>query len=72
MKIEIDDEVIDNLVVSSLTESIGHIESEIKRLSKINKKKPHQQQDLDDHLIYIDALRKTRYYFGGYKYWPSK
>jgi len=72
MKLEIDDEVVDNLVVSSLTESIEIIEKDIKRLSKMKKLKPHEQQDLEDHLSYIEALKKTRYYFGGYKYWPSK
>jgi cell division protein FtsB len=68
MKLEIDDDIVDNLVVSALTDSIETIEAEIKRLRRIKKLKTHEQQDLDDHLAYIDALKKTRYYFGGYKY----
>jgi hypothetical protein len=71
MKLEIDDEVVDNLVVSALTDSINMVEIEIKKLSKIKKLKPYQKEDLADHLTYIDALKKTRYYFGGYKYWPN-
>jgi cell division protein FtsB len=68
MKLEIDDNVMDNIVVSALSDSIEIIEKEIKRLNKMKTRKPHEQQDLDDHLAYIDALKKTRYYFGGYKY----
>ena len=72
MKLEIDAEVVDNLVVSALTESIDIIEKDIKDLRKVKNRKPHQEADLSDHLEYIEALKKTRYYFGGYKYWPSK
>jgi hypothetical protein len=72
MKLEIDDETLDRLVVSALTESIGFIEKEIKSLRKIKNRKPHQQADLSDHIEYIDALKKTRYYYGGYKYDPNK
>jgi hypothetical protein len=68
MKLEIDDEALDGLIVSALTQSIGYIEKEIKDLRKVKNRKPHQQADLSDHLEYIDALKKTRYYFGGYKY----
>jgi predicted RecB family endonuclease len=72
MKLEIDEEVLDGLVVSAITDAIEVIQPEIKRLSKIKKPKRHQQQDLIDHLAYIDALKKTRYYFGGYQYDPNK
>lgn len=71
-KIELDDEVIDNIVVSALTESINTIEEEIKKLRKIKNLKPYQKEDLADHLKYIDSLKDTRYYFGGYQYDPNK
>jgi hypothetical protein len=72
MKIEIDDEVIDNLVVSSLSESIGHIESNIKALKKLKNLKPYQKEELADYIIDLEAIKRTRYYFGGEKYWPKK
>jgi hypothetical protein len=72
MKIEIDEEVIDNLVVSSLSESIGHIERNIKALKKLKKLEPYQQEELADYIIDLEAIKRTRYYFGGEKYWPKK
>jgi uncharacterized small protein (DUF1192 family) len=72
MKIEIDDDAIDNLVVSALSESIGHIQNEIKLLKKTKNLKPHQKQDLEDLVLDLDGLTRARYYFGGEKYWPKK
>ena len=72
MKIEIDEEVIDNLVVNALSESIGYIESNIKALKKLKKLEPYQQEELADYIIDLEAIKRTRYYFGGEKYWPKK
>lgn len=72
MKIEIDDDVIDNLVVSSLSDSIGHIETQIKALKKLKNPKPYQKEELADYVIDLEAIKRTRYYFGGEKYWPKK
>ena len=68
MKIEIDDETLDGIVVSTLTESIEALEYEIKRIKKIKNRKSHQEQDLKDALLHIDSLKRTRYYYGGVKY----
>ena len=68
MKLEIDDEVLDNLIVASLTDSINSIELEVKRLKKLKTLKEHQERDLEDCLVHLDALRRTRYYYGGAKY----
>jgi hypothetical protein len=72
MKIEINEEVIDNLVVNALSESIGHIESNIKALKKLKKLEPFQKEELADYIIDLEAIKRTRYYFGGEKYWPKK
>jgi hypothetical protein len=72
MKIEIDEEVIDNLVVNALSESIGYIESNIKALKKLKKLEPFQKEELADYIIDLEAIKRTRYYFGGEKYWPKK
>lgn len=68
MKLEVDEDMLDGIIVASLTESINSIESEIKRLKKIKKRKEYQERDLEDCLIHLDALKHTRYYYGGSKY----
>lgn len=68
MKIEIDDETLDGIVVCTLTESIEALDEQIKRIKKIKNRKSHQEEDLKDALLHIDALKRTRYYYGGVKY----
>jgi hypothetical protein len=70
MKLEIDEEVIDGLVIATLNESINSIENETKRLKKIKNRLAAQERDLEDSLIYLDALKRTRYYYGGVKVPP--
>lgn len=41
MKLEIDEEVEEGLVIASLNESIYTIESEVKKLKKVKNKKSH-------------------------------
>ena len=68
MKLEVDEELMDGLIVASLTQSINWIEDEVKRLKKIKKRKEYQERDLEDCLVHLDALKRTRYYYGGVKY----
>jgi len=68
MKLEVDEEMLDGIIVASLTESINSLELEIKRLKKIKKLKEHQKLDIADCVIHLDALKRTRYYYGGVKY----
>lgn len=68
MKLEVDEDMMDGLIVASLTQSIDWIEDEVKRLKKIKKKKDYQERDLEDNLVHLDALKRTRYYYGGVKY----
>lgn len=68
MKLEVSEEVVDGIIIASLNESIGMIESDIKRLKKLRKREQYQERDLEDCLVHIDALKRTRYYYGGAKY----
>lgn len=71
MKLEVNEEVIDGIIIASLTESIDIIESDVKRLKKIKNRKEYQERDLGDCLVHLDALKRTRYYYGGVKYLPK-
>ena len=71
MKLEVDEHMLDGIIVASLTDSINCIEYEIKRLKKIKKRKEYQERDLGDCFIHLDALKLTRYYYGGAKYLPK-
>jgi hypothetical protein len=68
MKIEVDEDMLDGIIVASLTESINMIESEVRRLKKIKNRKEYQERDLEDNLVHLDSLKHTRYYYGGVKY----
>ena len=68
MKLEIDDDVVDGIVIATLNESIEGLENDIKRIKKIKKLTECQERDLGDAMIYLDALKRTRYYYGGVKY----
>lgn len=69
MKLEVDEDMMDGLIVASLTESINYLDKKIKRLKKIKKMKEHEQFDLADCIVDIDALKRTRYYYSGSKYY---
>lgn len=68
MKLEVQEEVVDGIIISSLNESIKDLEFSIKTLKKIKKRKEYQERDLEDCLVHLDALKRTRYYYGGVKY----
>lgn len=68
MKLEVSEEVVDGIIIASLNESIDMIESDIKRLKKLKNRKEYQERDLEDCLVHLDALKRTRYYYGGIKY----
>jgi len=68
MKLDVDEEILDGIIVAALSESIKDIESSIEELKKIKKRKEYQERDLGDCLIHLDALKRTRYYYGGVKY----
>ena len=68
MKLEIDNEVAQGIVISMLNEDIYTLEREIANLKKLNKRQDHQNRELEHSLISLDAIKRTRYYYGGVKY----
>jgi uncharacterized small protein (DUF1192 family) len=65
MKLEVDDDTVDAIIVASLTQSIDLLEMDIKRLKKMKNRKPYQNEDLSIAMLDVDALKRTRHYFGG-------
>ena len=68
MKLEVQEDMLDGIIVASLTESINMIEKDIKRIKKIKNRKEYEERSLEDNLVHLDALKRTRYYYGGVKY----
>ena len=68
VKLTLDEEVLDGVIVSALTESIILNEEHLKRIKKKKKLSPHEKEDLADCIYTLDALKRTRYYYGGEKY----
>lgn len=68
MKLEIDDETVDGIIVASLTNSIELLEGDIKRLEKKKKRKLYESEDLAYALVDLDALKRARHYYGGEDY----
>jgi hypothetical protein len=68
MKLEIDDEVAQGMVISMLNDDIYTLEKEIVDLKKIKNRKEHQNRELEHSLLNLDAIKRTRYYYGGIKY----
>lgn len=56
MHIEINDEMIDDIVTRSLIESYRTAVDSIRHLQGLETIKPHQQEDLDYDLRYVDSL----------------
>ena len=69
IKIEVDEDMMDGVIVSSITQSIDYTETEIKRLKKKKGLKAYEKEDLKYHVLNLDSLKRVRYYFGGQKYY---
>lgn len=68
MKLDIDTEVAQGIVISMLNEDIYTLEKEIANLKKLKKRQEHQNRQLKHSLLYLDAIKQTRYYYGGMEY----
>ena len=68
MKRDIDTDVAQGIVISMLNEDNYTLEKEIAKLKKIKKRQDHQNRELEQSLISLDAIKRTRYYYGGVKY----
>lgn len=65
MKIEIDDDMADAIIVESLRSIIDSLKSDIKRLKSIKKRAAFQEADLVDHLVMLPQLEAVLVYYGG-------
>jgi hypothetical protein len=65
MAIELDSEVADRICAACISEHIDMQKANIKALKKIRKRLPHQEQDLQDDIVLLDALQRVSRYFGG-------
>ena len=65
MKLEIDDDTVDGIIVASLRQSIELLENDIARLKKIKKREPYQNEDLARCLVDLDGLKVAYAYYGG-------
>jgi hypothetical protein len=68
MKLHIDNEVAQGMVISMLNEDVFTLEKEIATLKKIKNRKDRQNRELEHSLLNLDAIKRTRYYYGGVKY----
>jgi hypothetical protein len=69
IKIEVDEDMMDGIIVASITNSIDCIEADIKRLKSKKGLKAYEKEDLKYHVLNLDSLKRVRYYFGGQKYY---
>ena len=69
IKIEVDEDMMDGVIVSSITQSIDYTEAEVKRLKKKKSLKAYEKEDLKFHALNLDSLKRVRYYYGGQKYY---
>lgn len=65
MKLEIDDDLLDDVIVASLRQSIELIEREIKCLNKVKKRNDRQEADLVDAIVNLHGLKVACAYYGG-------
>ena len=65
IKLAIDDELSDKIIKQSLREQIVLLKKNISDLRKKRKLEPYQQVDLDNDVMYLNALEKVYDYYGG-------
>jgi len=65
MKFKLNDEAVDQLVLSILRTQIKVVKKSIKRLDKLTELKPYQQQDICNDKDNLKAMEKVYDYFGG-------
>lgn len=69
MKIELDDDTIDNIVCATIKEHLKYAKKNVKELRAKKKKsglKEYEQDDLTHNEDMQDALGRVYGYFGGY------
>ena len=72
MKVEISDELADQLFVAVLSDHLGGLTEQINKLqNKFDRLSRVQMEDLVDSKSYYHALAKTYFYFTGKEYEPE-
>lgn len=64
MKIELDDEVTDAIVVATLREHLKYAKKNIKDLRKMKKLETYQAEDLGNNVKLVDSIEDVLHYFG--------
>lgn len=64
MKLELDDEVTDAIVVATLKEHLKYAKKNIKDLRKMKKLETYQAEDLGNNVKLVDSLEDVLHYFG--------
>lgn len=64
MKLELDDEVTDAIVVATLKEHLKYAKKNIKDLRKMKKLETYQAEDLGINVKLVDSLEDVLHYFG--------
>ena len=65
MKLELDDDVTDAIVLATLKEHMKCAKANIKTLKKKKNLQPYQQQDLGYNVHLLEAMEVVNKYFGG-------
>lgn len=65
MKLEIDSDTADHIVICSLRDSIRTLKTEIKKLKMIKNPSDWDKKQLAEDILDIHALEKVYNYFGG-------
>lgn len=65
MKLEIDGDTADRIVVCSLKETIEYLKGDIKLLRSKKKLKDHEKRQLAENVVELDAMEKVYNYYGG-------
>jgi hypothetical protein len=64
MRLELDDEVTDAIVVATLKEHIKYAKDTVKKLKKKKKLEQYEQQDLGYNVHLLEAMETVNRYFG--------
>jgi hypothetical protein len=68
MQVELTGEAVDGLMRSILLQDYRGIVEDTNRLKKLKNKAPHQLQDIEHNLRYIDAMETLMEYYVGFNW----
>lgn len=68
IKLEIDDEIADAIVVASIKESLDCLDEHISDLKGKKKLEKYEIEDLGEAVLDFTALKRAHFYYGGKEY----